>query len=193
FLNHRDSVRELGGVRFLPRSRNPVRVAPFSLFLSAVSIPVPNLDPNCIHAVNVVNNLASTRLDGDKSFRVGENGVRSDCDPIVFHEKPKPYPCNKQKATILPTPMPSGDFDSKAASNLLGDLCLLGDREKQEGVNGKLSACARKMDDGLPQPCVEDKGFATEEEWSKKGVKKCAKTKLFYCQCCTFLIILKLN
>ncbi|KAL6964939.1 hypothetical protein U1Q18_035994 [Sarracenia purpurea var. burkii] len=84
---------------------------------------------------------------------------------MVFDEKPKPYPCNKQGATILPTPMPSGDFDSKAASNLLGDLCLLGDREKQEGVNGKLSARARKMDNGLPQPCVEDKGFATEEEW----------------------------
>ncbi|KAL6995491.1 hypothetical protein U1Q18_005628 [Sarracenia purpurea var. burkii] len=126
----RDSIGELGGVRFLPRSRNPVRVAPFSLFLSDVSIPVPNLDPNCIPAVNVVNNLASTRLDGDRSFRVGENGVRSDCAPMVFDEKPRPYPCNKQGATILLTHMPSGDFDSKAASNLLGDLCLLGDREK---------------------------------------------------------------
>ncbi|KAL6988074.1 hypothetical protein U1Q18_013819 [Sarracenia purpurea var. burkii] len=119
---------------------------------------------------------------------------------MVFDEKPKPYPCNKQGATILLTHMPSGDFDSKAASNLLGDLCLLGDREKQEVVNGELSARARKMDDGLPQPCVEGKGFATEEEWfateeewSKKGVEKCAKTKLFYCQYCTFLIILKLN
>ncbi|KAL6979016.1 hypothetical protein U1Q18_020681 [Sarracenia purpurea var. burkii] len=116
------------------------------MFLSEVSIHVPNLDPNCIPAINVVNNLASTRLDGDRSFRVGENGVRSDCAPMS-------------------TPMPSGDFDSKAASNLLGDLCLLGDREKQEGVNGKIYARARKMDDGLPQPCVEDKGFATEEEW----------------------------
>ncbi|KAL7000747.1 phosphoinositide 5-phosphatase [Sarracenia purpurea var. burkii] len=98
---------------------------------------------------------------------------------MVFDEKPKPYPCNKQGATILLTHMPSGDFDSKAASNLLGDLCLLGDREKQEVVNGELSARARKMDDGLPQPCVEGKGFATEEEWfateeewSKKGLKQ---------------------